>query len=100
MYQHGLHGSAFNVSVGTKNYIINENEKNLNYFPQHYELNTIRSVRKNQNTSVNECGQHLLDFMHWNKFSISNRRTCGDLQGYLEYVANLVLVDLIQYCIV
>ena len=64
VYQHGLHGSAFKVSVGTKNYILNENEKNLNYFPQHYELNPIRWVRKNQNTSVNECGQHLLDFMH------------------------------------
>ena len=47
VYQHGLHGSAFKVSVGTKNYILNENEKNLNYFPQHYELNPIRSVRKN-----------------------------------------------------
>ena len=47
VYRHGLHGSAFKVSVGTKNYIINENEKDLNYFPQYYELNTIRSVRKN-----------------------------------------------------
>ena len=54
-------GGNFNSRIGTQNDFIIENEKDLNYLPQDYELDTIRSVRNNQNTSVSEYGQQLLD---------------------------------------
>ena len=54
-------GSDFNSRIGTHNDFITESEKDLNYLPQDYELDTIRSVKNNQDTSVNEYGQQLLD---------------------------------------
>ena len=54
-------GGDLNKRIGTQNDFIVENKKDLNYLPQDYELDTIRSVKNNQNTSVNEYGQQLLD---------------------------------------
>ena len=51
----------------------------MNYLPQDYELDTIRSVRNNQDTSVNEYGQQLLNLCIKTKLRISNGRTRGDL---------------------
>ena len=58
----------------------------MNYLPQDYELDTIRSVRNNQDTSVNEYGQQLLNLCIKTKLRISNGRTRGDLYGHLTYV--------------
>ena len=79
-------GSDFNSRIGTQNDFITESEKDLNYLPQDYELDTIRSVRNNQDTSVNEYGQQLLDLCIETKLMILNGRTRGDLQGHLTYV--------------
>ena len=79
-------GGDFNIRIGTQNDFIIENEKDLNYLPQDYELDTIRSVRNNQYTSVNEYGQQLLDLCIETKLMILNGRTRGDLQGHLTYV--------------
>ena len=68
------------------NDFITENEKDLNYLPQDYEFDSIRSVRNNQDTSVNECGQQLLDLCIRTKLRILNGRTRGDLQWHLTYV--------------
>ena len=54
-------GGDFNSRIGTQNDFIIGNEKDLNYLPQDYQLDTIRLVRNNQDTSVNENGQQLLD---------------------------------------
>ena len=81
-----LIGAGFNCRIGTQNDFIIENEKGLRYLPQDYELNTVRSVRNNQDTSVNEFGQHLLDLCTEAKLRILNGRTRGDLQGHLTYV--------------
>ena len=72
-------GSDFNSRIGTQNDFIIENEKDLNYLPQGYELDTIRSVRNNQDTSVN--GQQLLDLYIETKLKILNGRKRGDLQA-------------------
>ena len=77
-------GSDFNSRIGTQNDFITENEKDLNYLPQDYELDTIRSVRNNQDTSVN--GQQLLDLCIETKLKILNGRKRGDLQGHLTYI--------------
>ena len=58
----------------------------MNYLPQDYELDTIRSIRNNQDTSVNEYGQQLLNLCIETKLRILNGRTRGDLQGHLTYV--------------
>ena len=78
-------GDDFNIRIGTQNDFIIENENDLNYLPQDYELDTIRSVRNNQNTSVSEYGQQLLDLFIETKLRILNDRTRGDLQGHLAY---------------
>ena len=54
-------GGEFNSRIGTQNDFITENEKDLNYLPQDYELDSIRLVRNNLDPSVNEHGQQLLD---------------------------------------
>ena len=77
-------GSDFNSRIGTQNDFIIENEKDLNYLPQDYELDTIRSVRNNQDTSVN--GQQLLDLCIETKLKILNGRNRGGLQGHLTYI--------------
>ena len=79
-------GGDFNSRIGTQNDFTIENEKDLNYLPQEYELDTIRSVRNNQDTSVNEYGQQLLDLCIETKLRILNGRMRGDLQGHLTYV--------------
>ena len=79
-------GSDFNSRIGTQNDFITESKKDLNYLLQDYELDTIRSVRNNQYTSVNEYGQQLLDLCIETKLMILNGRTRGDLQGHLTYV--------------
>ena len=79
-------GGDLNKRIGTQNDFIVENKKDLNYLPQDYELDTIRSVRNNQDTSVNEYGQQLLDLCIETKLRILNGRTRGDLQGHLTHV--------------
>ena len=65
-------GGNFNSRIGTQNDFIIENEKDLNYLIQEYELDTIRLVRNNQDTSVNEYGQQLLDLCIETKLRILN----------------------------
>ena len=76
-------GGDFNSRIGTQNDFIIGNEKDLNYLPQDYQLDTIRLVRNNQDTSVNENGQQLLDlraldicrlpWLQYSRFSFSIR---------------------------
>ena len=93
-------GGNFNSKIGTQNDFIIENEKDLNYLPLVYELDTVRSVRNYQDTSVDEHGQQFLDLCNETKLRILNGRTRGDLQGHLTYVGfhgcstvNLVLAS-------
>ena len=79
-------GGDFNSRIGTQNDFIIKNEKDRNYLLRDYELDTIRSVRNNQDTSVNEYGQQLLDLCIEINLRILNSRTRGDLQGHLTYI--------------
>ena len=79
-------GDNFNSRIGTQNDFIIENGKDLTYLLQEYELDAITSVRNNQDTSVNQYGQQLLDLCIETKLRILNGRTRGDLQGYLTHV--------------
>ena len=63
-----------------------EIEKNLIYLPQYYELDTSRSVRNNQDTSVNQHEQNLLNLCNEAKLMILYGRTRGGIQGNLTYV--------------
>ena len=54
--------------------------------PQDYELHTIRSIRNNQHTSVNECGRHVLNLCTEAKLRILNDRSQGDIQRNMTYV--------------
>ena len=57
-------GGDFNIRIGTQIDFMIENEKDLIYLPQDYELDTIRSARNNQDTSVNEVRTAFVRFMH------------------------------------
>ena len=72
-------GGDFNSRIRATMDLINEHEKDLNYLPLDYEFDTIRSVRNNQDSSVNEYGQQLLNLCIKTKLRISNGRTRGDL---------------------
>ena len=76
----------FNSKIGIWNDFTTENKKNLNYLPQGYEVDTIRSVRNNQNTSVNEYTHDLFNVCPETRLRILNCRICGDLHGHLTYV--------------
>ena len=54
--------------------------------PQDYELHTIRSIRNNQDTPVNECGRHVLNLCTEAKLRILNDRSQGDIQRNMIYV--------------
>ena len=59
----------------------------MNCVSRDYELDTMRSIRNNQDTPVNEYGQQLLDLCIETKLRIlNNRRRGGDLHGHLTYV--------------
>ena len=76
----------FNSKIGIWNDFTTENKKNLNYLPQGYEVDTIQSVRNNQNTSVNEYTHDLFNVCPETRLRILNCRICGDLHGHLTYV--------------
>ena len=56
--------------------------------PQAYEIDSITSIRNNQDISINEYGQQLLDLCIAAKLRILNGRTRGDLQGHITYIGN------------
>ena len=56
--------------------------------PQDYEIDSITSIRNNQDISINEYGQQLLDLCRAAKLRILNGRTRGDLQGHITYIGN------------
>ena len=66
-----LIGGDFNSRLGTQDDIITENENDLAYLPQDYEIDGITSIRNNQNISINYYG-----------------RTEEDLQGHITYIEN------------
>ena len=54
-------GGNFDCRIRARNDFIIENEKDLYYLPQDYELETMTSIRNSKDTPVNEYGQQLLD---------------------------------------
>ena len=66
-----LIGGDFNSRLGTQDDIITENENDLVYLPQDYEIDSITSIGNNQNISINDYG-----------------RTKEDLQGHITYIEN------------
>ena len=76
----------FNSRIGTQNQFTIENERDLNYLPRDYKLDTIKLVGNNQDTLVNQYGQQLLDLYIKTKLRTLHIRTCGDVQGHLRYV--------------
>ena len=81
-------GGDFNSRIGTHDDFISENEKDLTYLPQDYELDSITSVRNNQDVSINDYGVQLLDLCIATKLRILNGRTRGDLQGHVTYIGH------------
>ena len=47
-------GGDFNSRVGTRDDLIIESENDLDYLPQDYEIDSITSIRNNQDISINE----------------------------------------------
>ena len=56
--------------------------------PQYYEIDSITSIKNNQDISINYYGQKLLDFCIAVKLRVLNGRTIGSLQGHTTYVGN------------
>ena len=76
-------GGDFNSRVGTRDDFIIESENGLDYLPQYYEIDSITSIRNNQDISINDCGEQLLDLYIAAKLRILNGRIRGDLQGHI-----------------
>ena len=81
---------GFNSRIGTQNKFITKHEKDLNYLPTYCESDTIRSVRNNQDTSVNEYEQQLLDLSIETKLRILN-------QLILSMVLDISRLSWLQY---
>ena len=58
-------------------------KKNLAYLSQNYEIDSLTSVRKSQDISINDYGQQLLDLYIASKLRSLNGKTTGDLQGHI-----------------
>ena len=56
--------------------------------PQYYEIDSITSIKNNQDISINYYGQKLLDFCIAVKLRVLNGRTIGSLQGHTTYIGN------------
>ena len=56
--------------------------------PKDYEIDSVTSIRNNQDISINDYGQQLLDLFIAAKLRILNGRTRGDLQGQITYIGN------------
>ena len=74
-------GGDLNRRIGTQNDL-----KDLNYLPQDYQLEIIRTAKSNQDTSVNEYRHQLLELWNDTKLRVLNGRVCEDLQRRLTYV--------------
>ena len=81
-------GEDFNSRVGTQDDFFTESENDLAYLSQNYEIDSITSIRNNQNISINHYGQQLLDLCIAGKLRILNGRTRGDLQGHITDKGN------------
>ena len=103
-------GGDFDSRVGTQDDFIIESENDLAYLPQSYEIDSITSIKNNQDISINDNGRQLLDLCIAAKLRILNGRTGGDLQGHITYIGNkghsavdLVLASeicLLQSCLI
>ena len=58
-------------------------KNNLAYLSQNYEIDSLTSVRKNQDISINDYVQQLLDLYIASKLRSLNGKTTGDLQGHI-----------------
>ena len=56
--------------------------------PLDYEIDSIASIRNNQDISIYDYCQQLLDLCIAAKLRILNGRTRGDLQGHITYIGN------------
>ena len=90
-------GGDFNSRGRTRDDFIIESENELDYLPQDCEIDSITSIRKNQDISINEYGQQLLDLCIASKLRILNGRTRGDHQGHITYIGDKghSIVDLV-----
>ena len=75
-------GRDFKNRVGTRDDFIIESENGLDYLPQYYEIDSITSIRNNQDISVNDYGEQLLDLCRTDGRTL-NGRTRGVLQGHI-----------------
>ena len=81
-------GEDFNSRVETRDDFIIESKNNLDYLLQDYEIESITSIRNNQNISINDYGQQLLDLFIAAKLRFLNGTTRGDFQGHIIYTGN------------
>lgn len=78
-------GGDFNSRVSDMPDFIIENEKDLQYMPENYETDLVRSNRCNEDPTVNQFGKELINLCVSSKLRILNGRTRGDFQGKNTY---------------
>ena len=76
----------FNSRTGTLSDFVIEDERDLPFLPENYELNTHLTRRNNEDISINRYGEQLIDLCIASKLRILNGRTRGDFQGHFTYV--------------
>ena len=63
--------------------------------PQDYEVHSITLIRNNQDISLNDYDQQLLDLCKAAKLRILSVRSMVDLQRHITYIGNKGTVDLV-----
>ena len=69
--------------VGSQDDSIIESENNFHYLPQDYKIDSRTSRRNNQDISINDYGQQLLDLCIAAKLRILDGRNRGDLKEHM-----------------
>ena len=59
-----LIGGDFNSRTGTLSDFVIEDERDLPFLPENYELDTHLTRRNNEDISINRFGEQLIDFVH------------------------------------
>ena len=63
-----------------------EDRKDLEFLPKGYELDTFTAHRNNENVSLNNYVEELIQLCITSKLRVLNARTRGDLQEHFIYL--------------
>ena len=74
------------IITGTKLDFLVEGRKDLDFLPEGYELDTFTTDRNNEDVSLNNYEEQLIQLLIASKLKVLNSRKRGALQRYFTYL--------------